>query len=344
MPKKAEQGEANRKLEQANTLYLQVMQMAQDWKNIDVPKAQLIIEYSKDAIESFGSTNQEKKIELKRIMENAEQVIPPDSIDSFKKRAEKIILKVIYPKKPKLRNALLVILGLAIFLSIAAPLYLQLIKGDDSSKKEVDNGNQIKKEERGAPSPAAQDQVANSSLESKALTPKQEIVKPDLKIVDVLTPSPSVVEFKLKNSGNDSAFLKSIRFVFEPNGTRGCDSCAPQTAFVYTVEAKIKDKKIVIEPKYADKVTGKIVKPPEDLRESQEAYDFTDKNKFVVDRSSALKISQVVPPRGVDRFQVKFNAPKLMPDEYYIFHGYAIIEFDENGEIRTPRFDIEIRD
>lgn len=81
------------KIERANNLYSLVITMSQDWQSVDAAKAKLIIEYAKDAIELFGKTNQEKKVELRKIVEEAEHIVPPDSVDSLKKRAERLALK-----------------------------------------------------------------------------------------------------------------------------------------------------------------------------------------------------------------------------------------------------------
>lgn len=84
------------KIERANNLYSLVITMSQDWQSVDAAKAKLIIEYAKDAIELFGKTNQEKKVELRKIVEEAEHIVHPDSVDSLKKRAERLALKYSY--------------------------------------------------------------------------------------------------------------------------------------------------------------------------------------------------------------------------------------------------------
>lgn len=97
--------------ETANDLYGRVKAMAKDLASADEVKAQLIIEYAKDAIDLFGKGNQERKVELRLIIEQAERTISPDSIDTLKKRAEKVVLRLIYPRNPKLRNVLLLGIG-----------------------------------------------------------------------------------------------------------------------------------------------------------------------------------------------------------------------------------------
>jgi hypothetical protein len=59
--------------------------------------------------------------------------------------------------------------------------------------------------------------------------------------------------------------------------------------------------------------------------------------------SQRLPLSQVVPPRGVDRFQVHFRLPDdhFKPwAEVFLFEGYAILEYDKNKELRTPSFSL----
>ena len=113
-------------IKHANYLYVQVSELCQDWRSVDLVKARLIVERATDAIASFGKTNHEKKVQLKEIIEKAEQVIPPDSIDGLKKRAEKFILKIIYPKSRRLRNVLVASIGAILFLSIGGTTLLAI--------------------------------------------------------------------------------------------------------------------------------------------------------------------------------------------------------------------------
>jgi hypothetical protein len=109
---------ANAEIEQANHLYHLVLKMSQDWDSVDVVKAQLIIAYAQDAVESFGRTNHEKKVELSTIIDRAEQIVPPDSIESLRKRAERLFLQILFPRNRRLRNALLVTVALFVIGSI----------------------------------------------------------------------------------------------------------------------------------------------------------------------------------------------------------------------------------
>ena len=127
-------------IKHADYLYVQVLELCQDWRSVDLEKARLIIERATDAIASFGKTNHEKKVQLKEIIEKAEQVIPPDSIESLKKRAEKFILKFIYPKSRRLRNVLVAGVGAILFLSIGGTTLLAVrsfLEKDPLEKKQL---------------------------------------------------------------------------------------------------------------------------------------------------------------------------------------------------------------
>jgi hypothetical protein len=106
----------------ANDLYVQVKAMSSELQFADEVKVQLIIEYAKDAIELYGATNQERKVELRQIVDRAEQIVSPDSIDSVKKRAERLILRFIYPRRPIIRNIVLVTIGIALVAVAITPV------------------------------------------------------------------------------------------------------------------------------------------------------------------------------------------------------------------------------
>jgi len=122
------------KIKQAINLYSQVIVMSQNWQSVDEVKARLIVEYAKDATELFGTTNQEKKVELNRIAERAGQVVPPDSVDSLRKRSEKLVLQLLYPKNGMLRNGLLMAIGAIIIAPILLSEFLPNKKTDSSHK------------------------------------------------------------------------------------------------------------------------------------------------------------------------------------------------------------------
>lgn len=115
-------GKAN--IDQADKLYSLVVSMITDWNSVNDVKAEIIKEYATDAIALFGKTNQEKKVELRRVAEKCEEIISPESFDSLKKRAEKALLRIVYPRNPALRNILFVSILSITFLSILIPALL----------------------------------------------------------------------------------------------------------------------------------------------------------------------------------------------------------------------------
>jgi hypothetical protein len=85
-------------------------------RSLDVETARLLIEKADDAIREFGNTNQEKKVQLRKWKDDAELVLPPQTIDDLRKRAEGQILKKSYPKSARTRNILLVLVGAGVIL------------------------------------------------------------------------------------------------------------------------------------------------------------------------------------------------------------------------------------
>lgn len=63
-----------------------------------------------------------KKIELRRMIEEAEKVLPPATIEDLKKRAEGQLLDKVYPRKPSKRNLLLTAIAIIIVVLIALPV------------------------------------------------------------------------------------------------------------------------------------------------------------------------------------------------------------------------------
>jgi tetratricopeptide (TPR) repeat protein len=101
-------------LTSADQLYDKVKSLIQDTKPLDENTARIIVESADDAIKEFGSTNQEKKIELKRWKAQAEQILPPDNIEEFRKRAERQLLQKTYLRHRLARTTLLTLLSLTV--------------------------------------------------------------------------------------------------------------------------------------------------------------------------------------------------------------------------------------
>src|SRR5437588_10037234 len=84
----------------AITLYEKVRALMQS--TLDENNARIIAESADDAINEFGNTNQEKKVELRKWKAQAELVLPPSTIEELRKRAEGQLLKKSYPKNVRL--------------------------------------------------------------------------------------------------------------------------------------------------------------------------------------------------------------------------------------------------
>jgi len=116
----------------ANELYQKVKRLIHETKSLDEKTATLIVELADDAIKEFGNTNQEKKVELRQIRTRAESVLPPETLEELRKRAEGRYLRSFYPKSPVLRWLLLGIIGLGVMVSILLGFYKTLFGGSAS--------------------------------------------------------------------------------------------------------------------------------------------------------------------------------------------------------------------
>lgn len=101
-------------LTNAEQLYNKVKSLIQETKPLDERTARIIVESADDAIKEFGSTNQEKKVELRRIKSEAEDALPPVTVEELRKRAEGKALKTIHPKSKIARNIFYAVLILVI--------------------------------------------------------------------------------------------------------------------------------------------------------------------------------------------------------------------------------------
>jgi formylglycine-generating enzyme required for sulfatase activity len=99
-------------LAHAELLYLQVMSL--NAKPVNESTARQIILLVDDAIKEFGTTNHEKRVELERIKEDAEGVLPPKKFQALRERAEGLILKIFWPKQKAARKVLLIIVGVGV--------------------------------------------------------------------------------------------------------------------------------------------------------------------------------------------------------------------------------------
>jgi hypothetical protein len=107
----------------ANQLHEKVKELIARAKSLDQDTAKLIIELSDDAIKEYGNTNQKKKIELRQWKAQAELVLPPNTIEELRKRAEGRVLQTTFPETKLLRNTLLWAIGLIIIAGIVIGIY-----------------------------------------------------------------------------------------------------------------------------------------------------------------------------------------------------------------------------
>jgi hypothetical protein len=110
------QSDANEELTLANQLYDKAQSLIQNLSALDENTARIVVESADDAIKEFGSTNQEKKVQLREWKAKAELVLPPGTIQELRKRAERELLKKSYPKSTRMRNVVLAVVGVAVIL------------------------------------------------------------------------------------------------------------------------------------------------------------------------------------------------------------------------------------
>lgn len=206
-----------------------------------------------------------------------------------------------------------------------------------------------------------QDKLTKKELSEKEQEGITQIVKGEiaresekeskLRLVDLVITKDLKFDFKFKNSGNDSAFLTSVEFVFYP-GVGVPSVCLPvyYTLYDFPFSASFGDQLIAIsEGKQLDK---KITMPspfkdrPRDLPAFFPNFPPDFKRPFL--RSQPLKISQVVPPSGVDRFVVRFLIDKkysqvLRGDDdqcgwHEDYRAFAVIRYDGDRNLKTPEF------
>jgi peptidoglycan L-alanyl-D-glutamate endopeptidase CwlK len=132
-------------LTHANQLYDKVKDLIQNKTVLDKNRARIIVESVDDAIKEFGSTNQEKKVELREWKAQAELVLPPGTLEDLRKRAEGELLKKSYPQTPILRKLLLSTIAVVVIV-----IGLLSLKSALSSSNNLSNVNTI-----GAGAPAS---------------------------------------------------------------------------------------------------------------------------------------------------------------------------------------------
>jgi hypothetical protein len=121
-------------LTHANYLYDSVKNLIQNSEALDESEARIIVESAEDAINEFGSTNQEKKVKLRKWKYQAELVLPPGTIEELRKRAEGNLLKRSWPRSVLLQRALLGIVALVLIGGTFLYLKKTFSANDDANK------------------------------------------------------------------------------------------------------------------------------------------------------------------------------------------------------------------
>jgi len=209
--------------------------------------------------------------------------------------------------------------------------------------------------------------IVQEKLESKELSEKEQegitsIVRGEvakagekqtkLTLVDLVITKNLTFDFKLKNSGTDSAFLTDVWFVFYP-GVGVPSGCLPvyYTRYDFPFSAELGDQLVAIS---GGRQIDKKLTIPNPFKNSKEREipqffpnippDF--KKPFLI--SKPLKISQVVPPGGVDRFIIRFIIDEKYRERFALdncgwqesYKAYAVIKYDGDKELSTPAFSI----
>ena len=146
-----------------------------------------------------------------------------------------------------------------------------------------------------------------SLITDKPDVPALSLVRtPDLQLVDVSAVG-EVIDIKLKNTGNDPVLVKEIMFYFSSVSLGNCGPLRPSQ--YYVIEGSV----------------GEIL-------------DLLNNDSTSKEPKLELKVSQVVPAHGVDRFQIalKLKEPKWSEClNQVLIKGHASILFDERGVIES---------
>lgn len=103
-------------LRSTDQLYDKAKLLYAPYPEIDDHTAKLIVQLADDAVNAFGNTNQEKKVELKKIKSEAEKLLPAATFEDLKKKAEGAMF-TNYPSKQRARKILIYAIAVSIALS-----------------------------------------------------------------------------------------------------------------------------------------------------------------------------------------------------------------------------------
>jgi len=202
--------------------------------------------------------------------------------------------------------------------------------------------------------------------EKKTISPNSnyksiDSTKPSLKFVDIDTETGNSVEFKLKNSGNDTAFLTHVEIIFYAHHIvwNPCYMVANheykypsyKNNFVFT-KLEVKKCELLDEENnnfIVFKNEGLCLnqdKPILSISRESSLPTFVHEYKIDIASTGKLKVSQAVPPKGVDRFSVNLSTYNLGLKSHpwcggtVGIEGYAILYYDGSKSIKSKNFTI----
>lgn len=206
----------NRRVEYANKLYSEVVAMCQDWHAVDETKARQIIECAQDALKAFGDTNPEKRAKLKKILVEAESCIPPDSIVDFKKRSERLVLKLLHLRNMKHRNAFMITFGvLGLLVVLGVPTLFQYLRTYTGSSATITNNTSqppLRQEPLAANSPSNQGNSNTASQQDASYDDEAKVIADQATVSLDLTSS--WVELDRNQRENERTSRGILRGVF----------------------------------------------------------------------------------------------------------------------------------
>jgi len=186
--------------ERGERLYNEVLNSYQHLGDLDEKRAAEVIESIDDALSEFGTTNQNKKAELKRIRRDVEAVLPPATVEDLKKRAQAYLLAKGFPRRQWLQRLLLIAVGLAVLSSLIIPIAVWLFRSKDVPRPgPSDEPITVKHVAFDPPSPI---ELSQDSVEIKA-TVQDDANKPvDVPVLWALKRDSDSIYVQIAQTGN----------------------------------------------------------------------------------------------------------------------------------------------
>jgi len=168
-----------------------------------------------------------------------------------------------------------------------------------------------------------------------------------VEVVDVRQLSNGKIDFLLKNTGNDTAFIKRVIFKFRPVMINKVLWPPVNAVFAPTYEYSYG-----VSIEYDKKVVSQQISFYEIPENPIEEIDFVHAK---VRNADPLFVSQHIKPNDIDRFQVNLaltlHGEELFPSKreenqengihlYVSMRCIAIIEYDKDQKVETPEFNI----